>query len=83
MLNDNTSDQAPATNVVPFPVDRLPPRITDEVICRRDGRRGYIERLLYVDGIPTLAGVRVYGGFGVRVLKFSDFDRAPTAPGQA
>lgn len=69
--------QGTASNVVPFPLKHLPPRVTDEVICKRDGKPGYIERLLYVDGVPVMAGVRVYGGFGVRALRFCDFDRVP------
>lgn len=54
------------------------PRIGDEVICTADGKHGFVERVMNnkIDR-PALAAVRVQGGFGVRLLDFSKFRRAP------
>lgn len=55
------------------------PAIGDEVICTRDGKHGFVERVMNnkLDK-PALAAVRVCGGYGVRLVSFADFRRAPT-----
>mgnify|MGYP001597167712 FL=1 len=58
------------------------PQVGDEVICTRDGKRGFVEKVMDNKiGRPALAAVRVCGGFGVRLLSFADFRRAPHRQG--
>lgn len=62
--------------ILPLPSRRSKPQIGDEVICHRDGARGFIETIFDNKiGKPALAAVRA-GGVK-RLLSFADFQAAP------